>query len=55
MIAIKANADYFSSKPKVDIKYDNFIVNSGRKLNSYDQSINGINVTLGVAFNLFGR
>jgi hypothetical protein len=54
-IAIKANADYISSKPNIDIKYDNFIVNSGRKLNSYDQAINGINITLGFAFNLFGR
>jgi opacity protein-like surface antigen len=54
-VAIKANGDYFSSKPKMDIGYDNFVVNSGRRLGSYDQAINGIDLTLGFAFNLFGR
>ncbi len=54
-VAIKANGDYFTSKPKIDIAYDNFVVNSGRRLSSYDQAISGINLTLGFAFNLFGR
>jgi len=51
-IGIKANADYFSSKPKINISYDNFIVNSGRRLNTYNESSGGINATLGVAFSL---
>ncbi|OQP39798.1 hypothetical protein A4H97_16375 [Niastella yeongjuensis] len=54
-VAIKANGDYFSTKPKVDIAYDNFVVNSGRRLSSYNQAINSINLTLGFAFNLFGK
>ena len=54
-VAIKANGDYFSSKPKMDVAYDNFVVNSGRRLSSYNQSLSGINLTLGFAFNLFGK
>lgn len=49
-IAIKANADYFSSKPKINITYDNFIVNSGRRLTAYNETVSGINATLGVGF-----
>lgn len=49
-IAIKANADYFSSKPKINISYDNFIVNSGRKLTTYNEAVSGINTTLGIAY-----
>ena len=54
-LAIKVNADYFSSKPKIDITYDNFVVNSGRRLNSYNQAISGINLSFGFAYNLFGK
>ena len=49
-IAIKANADYFSSKPTINISYDNFIVNSGRKLTAYNEAVSGINATLGIGF-----
>lgn len=49
-IAIKANADYFSSKPKINISYENFIVNSGRKLRTYNEAVSGINATLGIAY-----
>lgn len=49
-IAIKANADYFSSNPKINISYDNFIVNSGRRLTTYNEAVSGINSTLGIAF-----
>lgn len=51
MIGIKANADYFSSKPKINISYDNFIVNSGRRLDTYNESISGVNATIGIAVN----
>ncbi|HMH23531.1 MAG TPA: outer membrane beta-barrel protein [Puia sp.] len=51
-IAVQANADYFSSRPRIDMEYDDFVVNSGRRLNAYDQSISGLNVTLGLAFSL---
>ena len=54
-IGIKANADYFSSKPKINISYDNFIVNSGRRLDTYNESLGGVNATIGVAFNVFGK
>ena len=53
-IGIKANADYFSSKPKMNISYDNFVVNSGRRLTTYNESLDGINTTLGIAFS-FGK
>ncbi len=49
-IAIKANADYFSSKPKINITYDNFVVNSGRRLTTYNENISGVNATLGIGF-----
>lgn len=48
-IAAKANADYFSSTPKINILYDNFVVNSGRRLATYNEAISGINATLGIA------
>jgi opacity protein-like surface antigen len=54
-IAVQFNADYFSSKPKIDITYENFIVNSGRKLDSYNQSISGFDTSLGLAFTLLGK
>lgn len=49
-ISILANADYFSSKPTIDIAYVNYNVNSGRKIDSYKQSISGINATVGIGF-----
>lgn len=51
--AIRVNGDYFSSKPSIPISYDNFIVNSGRKLSVYNQPISGINVTVGFAYSFF--
>ena len=50
MIFIKAGVDYFYSKPRLDISYQNFIVNSGRKLASYDEALPGVNATLGLGF-----
>lgn len=52
-ISIHANGDYFSSKPSFDIAYDNFVVNSGRRLSTYNQALSGINATIGVGFRLF--
>ena len=52
-IAVKINADYFSSTPKINIFYENFVVNSGRKLIEYNESISGINATVGIAFSLY--
>ncbi|MGH2566308.1 MAG: outer membrane beta-barrel protein [Ginsengibacter sp.] len=51
-IAVKLNADYFSSTPKINITYENFVVNSGRRLTQYNEAINGVNATVGIAFNL---
>jgi hypothetical protein len=51
--AVQVNGDYFSSKPSIPISYENFIVNSGRKLTAYNQPISGINVTVGVAYSFF--
>lgn len=51
-ISILANADYFMSKPTFDITYNNFVVNSGRRLSAYSQSLSGINATLGIGFML---
>ncbi len=52
LIRIKFNADYLSSKPTLAIHYDNFIVNAGRRLDTYNQSLSGINTTLGIAISL---
>jgi hypothetical protein len=41
------------SKPDISIRYDDFIVNSGRRLSKYNESIGGINATVGVAYTLF--
>ena len=51
--SVQANGDYFSSTPNIAINYDNFIVNSGRKLSSYNEPISGINATIGIAYRLF--
>ncbi len=51
-IAVKVNADYFSSTPKINIQYENFVVNSGRKLTEYKEAISGLNTTVGIAFDL---
>ncbi len=50
---VQVNADYFWSKPDISISYDNFIVNSGRKLSSYNEPVTGINATAGVGLQLF--
>jgi len=47
---VKINADYFSSKPKVDIAYENFVVNSGRRLSTYNESLSGIAATVGLFY-----
>ena len=52
-VSLHFNIDYFSSHPKLSITYDNFVVNSGRRLTSYDEAISGVNATVGVGFNLF--
>lgn len=49
-ICLLANADYFSSKPNIDIAYVNYNVNSGRKINTYNENISGINATVGIGF-----
>jgi Outer membrane protein beta-barrel domain len=51
--AIQFNGDYFTSKPNFDITYDDFVVNSGRKLITYNQPVNGFNVTVGVSYSIF--
>lgn len=50
-ISVRLNSDYFTVKPKLDITYDNFNVNSGRRLTTYNESLNSINTTLGIGFN----
>jgi Outer membrane protein beta-barrel domain len=50
--AVQINGDYFTSKPDFNITYDDFVVNSGRKLTNYNQAISGINVTLGVSYSI---
>lgn len=52
-VSLHFNVDYFSSKPNLDIAYDNFVVNSGRRLTSYNEAISGINATVGIGFKLF--
>jgi len=52
-LSVLINGDYFMSKPDIAITYTNFIVNSGRRLSSYNESISGINVTAGVSYALF--
>jgi opacity protein-like surface antigen len=52
-ICILVNGDYFTSKPKFDIKYENFIVNSGRKLITYEEPFQSFNATVGIGFKLF--
>jgi Outer membrane protein beta-barrel domain len=52
IISVKLNADYFSSNPKINIMYENFIVNSGRRLTEYNETISGVNTTVGLAFTL---
>lgn len=52
-ISVQINGDYFMSKPDIAITYTNFIVNSGRKLSSYNESIAGINATAGISYALF--
>lgn len=51
-IALQINADFFNSKPKFDISYENFVVNSGRRLTTYNEDFQGVNATIGIAFNL---
>ena len=48
--SILANVDYFTSKPKFNIGYENYNVNAGRKIDTYKESISGINATLGIGF-----
>jgi len=52
-LSVQLNGDYFMSKPDINIRYDDFIVNSGRRLSSYNESIGGITATIGVAYTLF--
>ncbi|HVU54800.1 MAG TPA: outer membrane beta-barrel protein [Puia sp.] len=52
-LSIQINGDYVISKPNIPIHYEDFIVNSGRRLNTYNQSLAGVNATLGLAYTLF--
>ena len=52
-LSVQLNGDYFVSKPNIAITYDDFVVNSGRRLTSYNESISGINATVGIAYALF--
>ena len=51
--AVHVNGDYFTSRPNFNITYDDFVVNSGRKLKTYDQPVSGFNVTVGVSYSIF--
>src|SRR5450631_448866 len=51
--AVQVSGDYFTSKPNFNITYDDFVVNSGRKLTTYDQPVSGFNVTVGVSYSIF--
>lgn len=50
---VQVNADYFWSKPDINISYTHFIVNSGRKLSTYNEAVTGIQATAGVGMRLF--
>jgi outer membrane protein W len=52
-ISVRFNADYFTSKPKINISYENFVVNSGRKLATYQEAVCGVTATIGFAYALF--
>lgn len=52
-LSVQVNGDYFTSKPDIAIHYDNFVVNSGRRLSRYNESISGIHATAGIAYALF--
>ncbi|MFT3701280.1 MAG: outer membrane beta-barrel protein [Agriterribacter sp.] len=49
-IGVQAGVDYFASKPAFDINYENFNVNSGRRLTTYNESIAGLNTSIGIIF-----
>ncbi len=51
-LSVQINGDFFSSKPDIGMTYDNFIVNSGRRLSKYHRAISGVNATAGVAYQL---
>ena len=50
---VQVNADYFWSKPDIDVTYENFVVNSGRRLSNYKEAVTGINATAGIGLHLF--
>ena len=52
-LSLQVNADYFTSKPKINIRYENFVVNSGRRLTTYNEPVSGVNATIGLAYTLF--
>ena len=52
-LSVQINGDFFMSKPDIAISYDNFVVNSGRRLSAYNTAISGVNVTAGVAYRVF--
>lgn len=49
-LGAQVNADYFTSKPEIGIHYNNFVVNSGRRLKTYKEAISGINATAGLTY-----
>jgi opacity protein-like surface antigen len=52
-ISIRFAADYLATEPRIAMKYQNFIVNSGRKLSAYHQSASFVNTSLGIGYQLF--
>lgn len=52
-LSVQVNGDYFTSKPNIKITYDNFVVNSGRRLSAYNEPISGINAAVGISYVLF--
>jgi hypothetical protein len=52
-LSLQVNVDYFTSKPKINITYENFVVNSGRRLTTYNEPIGGVNATIGLAYIIF--
>lgn len=49
-IAINLRADYFETKPDFTIDNTQRLNNAGRLINSYDQPLSAINISLGVAY-----
>jgi outer membrane protein W len=53
-VAIVLRADYFYTKPDFTIKNAARLNNAGREVNEYDQPLESVNFSLGVAYR-FGK